>query len=289
MARKKSLVFETQKRSNRGNTQKFWLILIASVIAILSISLVAILKNSDYNIDTAFGIEKETETSELTSEAPTVVFEAERTFLIWCAESDREGIRFMNIVRVSMPDCKVTVCAVDPYSAPDTIGGGETPASIYLKSGEKALVSSVEKAYDLDIDRYICASETQFKSFINYFSGIDITVPEQINHKSDSLSLVLIKGKHNLKGDTLFKYMLYLNTIGENGKRRQSAVMLEIIEGIFNPSNLGKRGRIFNRIANNMTTDISIVDFSSEENGIVALMENGVLQAETVESPEELH
>lgn len=288
MARKKSLVFETQKRSNRGNTQKFWLILIASVIAILSISLVAILKNSDYNVDTAFGIEKETETTEQISEAPTSVFEAERTFLIWCAESGREDIRFMNIVRVSMPDCKVTVCAVDPHSALGT-NGGETPASIYLKSGEKELVSSLEKAYDTDVDRYICASETQFKSFINYFSGIEITVPEQINHRSDELSLVLIRGKQNLKGDTLFKYMLYLNTLGENGKRRQAAAMLEIIEGIFNPSNLNKRSRIFNKIANNMTTDISIVDFSSEENGIVMLMENGVLSAETVENPEDLH
>ena len=102
------------------------------------------------------------------------------------------------------------------------------------------------------------------------------------------MSLVLIKGNQNLKGDTLFKYMCYLNSLGSEGKRRQSAAMLEILGGIFNQSKLNRRSRIFSQITNNMMTDMSIVDFSQEEDGIVLLMQNGILQPETVESPEEI-
>ena len=135
-----------------------------------------------------------------------------------------------------------------------------------------------------------------------HFGGLFPTlVGERLAHQSGGVFYLRIEdtdAKREVAGaaESLIKTFNYYGInfdegaiLDENGKRRQAAAMLEIIEGIFNPSNLNKRSRIFNKIANNMTTDISIVDFSSEENGIVMLMENGVLSAETVENPEDLH
>lgn len=289
MARKKNLVFETQSRSDRGNARKFWIILTVSVLAVLLVSVALILKNNDYDINAAFGFEKETETTEVPDEVQTDVFEAERYFLIFCTDSDKQKINFMSLVRTELPECRVTVCAVDPYSVLETTeSGSETAASVFVKSGERALVSSIERAYGIDIDRYVGTDETDFKTFINYFGGMKITVPEQIDYKTSEMSLVLIKGNQNLKGDTMFKYMCYLNSLGSEGKRRQSAAMLEILGGIFSQGNLNRRSRIFSQITNNMMTDMSIVDFSQEENGIVLLMQNGILQPETVDYPEEI-
>lgn len=289
MARKKNLVFETQSRSDKGNARKFWIVLTVSVLAVLLVSVAVILRNNDYDIDAAFGFEKETGTTEEASEAPSSVYEAERYFLLWCADSDRQSVHFMSLVRTELPECRVTVCSIDPYSVIETTGSGsETAASILAKSGERALVDALEKAYGVDINRYIGTDETDFKTFVNYFGGLKITVPEQVEYKTEEMSLVLIKGNQNLKGDTLFKYMRYLNSLGADGKKRQSAAVLEILGGVFSPGNLNKRSRIFSQITNNMITDMTIVDFSQEEDGIVMLMQNGILQAETVEYPEEL-
>ena len=284
MARKKSLVFETRKRSDKGNTRKFWLALISGVLIILVASTVMILKSNDFDINSAFGFEKETEITQEVLDSPAVTFEAERTFLIWCADSHRENIHFLNLVRVSLPECKVTVCAIDPKAA---LPSSETPASVYLKSGENALVSAIETAYEIGIDRYIGATETDFKSFINYFGGVEITIPEQINYRNSEMSLVLIKGDQNLKGDTFFKYMLYLNSLGNSGKERQSAAVYQLLDNLFTADNLRKRNRIFKQITNDMATNISIVDFSSEEDGIIMLMENGLLQSEIIDNPED--
>ncbi len=283
MARKKNLVFETRKRSNKGNTRKFWAFLITGVIVILVASTVMILKSNDFDVNSAFGFEKATETTQETTEVQVNTFEAERTFLIWCADSRRENIHFMSIIRFSLPDCNVSVFSIDPESA---LPSSESPASVYLKSGESALIDAVEDKYGIKIDRYIGATETDFKSFINYFGGIEVNIPEQINYKNSEMSLVLIKGDQNIKGDTFFKYMLYLDSLGNAGKERQSVAIYHMLKSIFSPDNLNKRNRIFKQITNDMSTDISIVDFSSEEDGIVMLMENGIAHVDIVDNPE---
>ena len=289
MARRNNLVFETKKRSGAGSISKFWIVLIACVFVVLSLSLVVILKNSDYDIDTAFGFEKESTSAEAVSETKAVKFKAERMFLFLCADSDRQTVHFMNIVKVEMPQCRVTVFSVDPdYVIQTTESGGETPETIYAKSGERALVSALEAAYDIDIDRYAAATPNDFKTFVNYFGGLRITVPEQIEYKTDEINLVLIKGNQVVKGDSLYKYMLYLGTLGAEGREKQSAAMLEILDGIFNEANTEKRSKIFSQITNNFTTDMTIVDFSAEEDGVIQLMQNGIREGIIAVNPEEL-
>ncbi len=289
MARKNNLVFETKKRSGSGSMRRFWFILVACVLAVLTVSLAAILKSSDYDVDTAFGFEKESTTEEAVSETKPITFKADRTFLLLCAESDRQTVHFMNLVRVEMPQCKVTVLSIDPDDVIQTTeNGSESPEAIYAKSGERALVSALETAYDIDIDRYAAATPTDFKTFVNYFGGLKITVPEQIEYKTDKINLVLIKGNQIIKGDSLYKYMLYLGTLGAEGREKQSAAMLEILGGIFNAANTEKRSRIFSQITNNFTTDMTIVDFSAEEDGVIQLMQNGIRESELAFYPEEI-
>jgi hypothetical protein len=80
--------------------------------------------------------------------------------------------------------------------------------------------------------------------------------------------------------------MLYLDSLGNAGKERQSVAIYHMLKSIFSPDNLNKRNRIFKQITNDMSTDISIVDFSSEEDGIVMLMENGIAHVDIVDNPE---
>lgn len=290
MAKKKSLVFETEKRRSNGSLYRFWIILIISVLTVLSVSLVLILKNNDFDFQKAFfGTEKEETTQEAETQTAPVVSEAERIFLFMCADGDRQKIHFMNLIKVELPECRVTVLTLDPDTViRATSGSGESSAAIFAKSGEKELTSALEKAYDIKIDRYASATPTQFKSTVNFFGGIKITVPEQVDYKADGINLVLIKGTKSLNGDELYKYMLYLNDAAENGAEKQAKAMIEILASIFRPENVNKSDKIFSQITNNFTTDISVVDLREEEDGVLQLMQEGIKHSAVAVYPEEL-
>jgi anionic cell wall polymer biosynthesis LytR-Cps2A-Psr (LCP) family protein len=122
---------------------------------------------------------------------------------------------------------------------------------------------------------------------INYFGGVNINVPEQIEYRGDALTLILVKGKQNMKGDTLLKYIRYLDTLGERGMNYQASVMTQIFESVFRPSLVSKAERVYSNISNSLETNISIVDFSSMRETINAMAENGFKVKRTAETPQE--
>ncbi|MBP3696473.1 MAG: LCP family protein [Clostridia bacterium] len=291
MAKKKSLVFETEKRRSNGSLYRFWIILIISVLTVLSVSLALILKSNDFDFRKAFfGTEKEETTQETETQTVPTVSEAERIFLFMCADGDRQKIHFMNLIKVELPECRVTVLTLDPEAViRATSGSGESSAAIFAKSGEKELTSALEEAYDIKINRYLSATPTQFKSTVNFFGGIKITVPEQVDYKADGINLVLIKGTKALNGDELYKYMLYLNDTAENGAEKQAKAIIEILGAVFTPKNVEKSDKIFSQITNNFTTDITVVDLREEEDGVLQLMQEGIKDSAVAVYPEELN
>lgn len=285
MARKKNLVFETKKRRSSGSLYKFWIILVASVLAVLAVSLAFILVSNDFDFNKAFfGNEKEEVTQKAENETVPALPRTERMFLFMCADADRQKIHFMNLIKVEIPENRMTVLTVDPN---EVLREAESAAAIYEKTGERGLTAALEEAYGIDVNRYASATPTQFKSTVNFFGGIKINVPEQVDYKADDINLVLIKGEKTLNGDELYKYMLYLNDGAANGPEKQAQTMLEILGGVFRPENIEKSEKIFSQITNNFTTDISVVDLRAEEDGVQQLMREGIKSTVVAGSPEE--
>lgn len=280
---RKKLVFETDRKSRAGSTRKFWIFLPAIILVVLVLSSMLILKQNNYDVNAALGIEAETTTEKKTETTVPVTAQADDTFLFWCASADRQEIYFMDIIRVTLPECAVSVY---PVNLDSFVSGDKTAEEIYLELGENGLVSAVEKYYSIDIDRYAGATETKLKAMVNYFGGFKVSVDEQINYKSEEMNLVLIKGRQNMKGDTLFKYLRYLSISGEGGRERQAQAVIEILENIFVQSNEGRRERIYNEFANTFITDITKVDYSKAEDGIVMLMNNGIQKGVVSSRPE---
>ncbi len=283
---KRKLVFETDRKSRRGSARRFWIILPVAILVVLVLSSMLILKQNNYDVNAALGIETETTTEKKEETTKPVTATADDTFLFWCASADRQEIYFMNIIRVTLPECSVVVSPVDLEEIiSENRDGGKTAEEIYLEFGENGLVSAVEDFYSVEIDRYAGATDTKLKTMVNYFGGFRVTVDEQINYRSEEMNLVLIKGSQNMKGDTLFKYLRYLSLSGEEGRRRQARTVIEILENVFNEGNVGKRERIYNEFANTFITDITKVDYSKAEDGIVMLMNNGILRKTVKSNP----
>lgn len=288
-------MFTTSRQSSSGDMKKFAAILTACVVGILAISIFVILSKHDFDVKSALGGNAETETQVEETQSAEAEIEASKTYLFWCADDSNGELRFAWLVNFKLPEKTVSVCTLDldmrvPVAS-DAAAGAEKSESIrnaFRSSGIKDLVAYMEAGFGVEISGYIGSDDESFKSMINYFGGIDITVPEQIEYRSAEFAVILVKGKQNLKGDTLFKYLRYLGTLGERGRNLQASALNEMLDFVFKSSNLGKRSSIFSRISNTLETDLSIVDFSSGEEGIKVFMENGFSSKKIVDSPEEM-
>lgn len=266
-------MFKTTKQSKGEETKKFVAILVFCVVAVLAVSIFAIVSGNSKDDGGVTLVEEQAE------------IEAEKTYLFWCA--DGSELRFAWLVNVEMPERRAVVCTLDVNRK---LGGGyeESIRQVFASEGIKKLVADMEAEFETQIDGYIGSDEEGFKSMINYFGGFDITVPEQITYRSGDFALTLVKGKQNMKGDTLFKYIRYLCTLDEDGRDLQADAMSEMLACVFKPSNISKCDSIFSRISNTLETDLTIVDYSSAKSGIEILVEEGFASIRTVDKPEKV-
>lgn len=287
MAKKpKNIMFRTARQSNDRGFRKFSVIFAVSVLVILLVSCLAILSKYDFDIKTAMGGDSVTETQPVSEPSTVWQEEADKTYFFWCADSDSKELRFAWLVNFRLPEAEVTVCTLPP----DTLlsDGTETLEKVLAKSGEDEAVKKLEEHTGITIDGYIGSDEQSFKAMINYLGGATVTVPEQIEYRSNEFTVILVKGKQNLKADSLFKYLRYLGTLGSRGENLQSTVLTEILDGIFRPANTEKRERYFSKLSNTVITDLSIVDYSASEEGIKAFMQSGIKKKIIVDSLEEM-
>ncbi|MBQ2846658.1 MAG: LCP family protein [Clostridia bacterium] len=287
MAKKpKNIMFRTQRQSSDRGFKKFSAIFSVCVLAVLLVSCLAILNKYDFDVRKAMGGDPVTTTQPVSQQTSLPQMQADKTYFFWCADSETKQLCFAWLVNFRLPETAVSVCALSPEML--LSDSGETLASVLKKSGENEAVRRLEQLVGYPIDGYIGADDEDFRAMINYFGGMDITVPEQIEYRGDEFTVILVKGKQNLKADSLYKYLRYLGTLGSRGKKLQSAALFEMFDRVFRPENLEKRSRYFSKLSNTLKTNLSIVDFSAAEEGIKVFMQNGIKDRNTVDSPQEI-
>ena len=287
MRKPKNVKFKTARQSSGAETKRFAAVLVGCVLLILTVSILFILNKHDFNMKSVLGGDAETQVvAEETTEAMPDI-EGGKTYFFWCADSTGDEIRFAWTVSFELPKRIAYICAVDIDARIEAGGKTTSIRKAYSSAGIKNVVAGIEDAYGIEIDGYIGSDDEGFKSMVNYFGGFDVTVPEQIDYKSGDLSVILVKGRQNLKGDSLFRYMRYLGTLGERGRKLQAAALGDIMDSVFTKSNTNRCGTIFSRISNMLKTDLTIVDFSSVEDAIKEFTENGFASKHTLDSPDE--
>lgn len=281
-------LFRPKRQGLNSETKRFFAIFFSCVLLVLLISCLAILSKYDFNIKSAVSGEAETETVTVTEENEVPEMQGEKTYFFWCAEDDRSSIHFAWLVNINMNGRTMRVFTVTPETVVDFEGEAASLERVYSQAGANELAAAVERASGIELDGYAGSDGDSFRAMINSFGGVDVTVPEQVEYRGEGLTLVLVKGKQNMKGDTLYKYMLYLESLGAKGRSMQANVLNEIFKSVFSPSYMNRLTNLFSKFSNTLKTDLTIVDFSQAENAIRVLIEHGFTSMKQVDTPAEL-
>lgn len=272
MRRTKNVSFKTDKRQDRASLRRLLFAACAGAVILLAVSLFVILSKNNYNFKSAMGVNVETETSGITRQTEIKLESSDRLYYLWCASSDKKVMHFSWLVRVRMPERTVTIFPISPGEQAELEGETQTFSDYFALYGERRLLEAMGAYCGRSIDGYVASTDESFRSMINYFGGVDITVPEQIEYRGD-FTLILVKGRQNMKGDTLFKYLKYITLLGNTEGRYEA--FSDILETVLTQKNEGRLDKIFSKFSNTLNTNISIVEFSRAENGIKALIEEG--------------
>ncbi len=227
-----------------------------------SISAVVILKHNDISLEDIFSDKTIAVTdSDSTDTTDTVDLNKELSgqanILLYCAESDASAIHFLIMVDADMDD---RTFRVHPL-------GTENPE--YLKAlstgGYKELIAAVEKHEGVEIDKYVASNPDTFALAINYMGGLEYTVDERVEYRTDDYTLILTQGDQTIKGETLLKFFKYCKTLGTDGMRRQGQIVCAMIDNFITAENVEKGITIYQKVLSkiNSASDVSYVEMSS--------------------------
>lgn len=258
---KKDHKFKTARQDKRGAVYRFLGAFLAFALVFGSISVVLILKNNDFSLEDIFSHTTTAAQDSGEDGASTVDLDKELTgnlnTLIYCADESGSEFYFMMIVDADMDERTFKVYPINPAN-PEYLSSLST-------GGSKALVSAVEKTEGIKIDKYVASNPNTFALAINYMGGLEYTVDERIEYRTDDYTLILTKGDQTIKGETLLKYFRYCKTLEMSaGMKKQGELICEMIDDYITTENVAKGSTIFQKVLSklNSESDISYVEAS---------------------------
>jgi anionic cell wall polymer biosynthesis LytR-Cps2A-Psr (LCP) family protein len=161
--------------------------------------------------------------------------------------------------------------------------GGEISLEQALRGGgPKGLKSAVEALTEGTVDRYIAGGDSGFVRAVNLLRdatkrSVTVQLDEGIDYNDRAgLSLRLAKGDNPLTGDSLLRYFRYLATLGEDGVRAQGELLARVLE-TYLTREIGAQQleTLFNGLMNILQTDISVSDFFTRRDLLLAIPAEG--------------
>ncbi|MBO5422057.1 MAG: LCP family protein [Clostridia bacterium] len=253
--------FKTSKQDKRNGIIRFIVFFLICAVVIGSVSVAVILKNNTSFISDLFSSKTTTAIPQETTENQLVDIEEElkgrMKILLYCTDKEMSEIYFLAMADANM---NKQIFEIHPLS-PDN------PEYITALStgGEKELVSAVEKAEKIRIDKYVASNADTFALAINYMGGLEYSVPERVEYRTDEYTLILTKGDQTIKGETLLKYFRYCKTLGEQtGLQKQGEILCKMFDSYITAENIAKGDKIYEKVLSKLDSksDISYIEAS---------------------------
>ena len=275
--------FRTRRQSESKSLRSFALILAAVFVFGGAASVLLFLKNYHFDLSEAFeGLRENRE--ETTTEAPPLnIKNINSDILVFCGPDNRSRIDFISLVKVKIPENTFTVFSFSPSEKADYSDPSTALAQVYHDRGVDALKAAVAQYSGITPDKYVFFNDTAFKVIADRYGPYKITVDPGVEYKGTDFVFILPKGRHTLGGDMLLKYMRCLPEIDfSRAMITQSDIIKMILSQALVPENSGDLINSYSSLANHLTTDISIVEFSDAADSVKAMMQSEDIRYTTV-------
>lgn len=194
------------------------------------------------------------------------------------AETNEREIYFIVLAKADASDGSLKICPVEVKSS-------------YLKSfesgGENEVMNAVSKDYGIKIDRYVSSNENTFALAVNYMDGVEYTVPERIEYRTEDMTLILTPGRQTIKGESLLKYLKYFKQAGLEG---QADLFCAMAENYITPENMENPMNIYKGVLGELSgnSNISFVDTADNLDVLELIARKDGAKAVAVNSVNEL-
>lgn len=249
---KKEHKFKTEKQDKRGSIKRFICAFLAFALVFGSISAAVIIKNNDISLKSIFGKDDGEPVSDTGDEstANTQSIGGSMNFLLYCTDSSTGDFYFITVVTADM-DNKTFVVRPISTGNPEYLRALKT-------GGSKELIEAVKETEEISIDKYIASNTETFALAVNYMGGLEYSVDNRIEYRTDEYTLILTRGNQTIKGETLMKYFRYCNTLGDDGLRTQGLLISAMLDSYINSENVKKGITIYQKLLAKLNSDSDI-------------------------------
>jgi len=278
--------FKKEKTGNDRINKRFLIIFAAAAATLLIVSTLAVLMRNNFDLKSSLGGDATTEATQAAVQKNSVPA-SDRYYLLYCSDSETSYLDFVWIVRLKLPKRTIAVFSPDTEEIAEYSGNKTTLSGIYATFGEEALKEAVEKLYSIKIAKYIASDSSGFKSMANYLGSMEYAVEEKIDYRGN-FNLFLIKGNNTMRGDLLYKYLMWLSLDEHDNPAERCNVLIAVLENTLTPSSLEKSDALYSKLTNTVKTDFSIVDLRSKSDIISYVFTEGIAKKKIAENIDEL-
>ena len=221
--------------------------------------------------------------TEATTEPPEWTYTGNGLFLLCETDDAGQELRFCALVRADVAGRRFHVFPLSPQAmAPHegtALGEGLSERSLeqaLRTGGIKELKAAVEALTESAVDRYIASDDNGFVRAVNLMGSVIVQVDKSIRYHGAAFTLTLAEGTQRLQGDMLLRYFRYLGTLEKGGALAQGELLARVLEtyliGSADAERLESR---FNSLMNIWQTDLTVSDFYTRREMLLAILENG--------------
>ena len=169
---------------------------------------------------------------------------------------------FIHIIEADMDNC---ILKDRPLNPDGKAADGKSYVQTLKEGGAGKLVSVIEQKENVKINKYVGSNAETFALAINYMDGLEYTVDNRIEYRSNNYTLILTKGNQTIKGETLIKYFRYCKTLGSDGMRIQGKLICAMLDSYITDENAANGSKIYQKLLANLDSNSDISFFEAAE------------------------
>lgn len=261
-------IYISTSRVKSDLEQKILLAVLAFVVVFTAVFLIIFGVKYDFSFKAFVTPEELKEDNEVAvQQLPEV--QGKTNYLLLLSNENTEELYFCALFQTDMDTVSYKVCTIDPQ----TEENGTAVSKTYQSLGAAGVSNSISRLFGVDIDYYADFNYTDYEEFFDYLGSVNYTVLNDVRYKDTSrygYNIRISAGNQTLDGDNAVKLMRYYVS-QENNYSAVNDIILSAVSQHINAENYENRERIFSRFIERAQTNITVRDFTAQQDNLTVL------------------